>query len=67
MYEGTEYNISKLTYQRLNKKNTPSYLPVEIATKERTMRSNNSGSCVDHSKKMLSTNCRLIFDQMKVK
>ena len=51
----------------LNNKNRPSYLPVEIATQKRTLPSNNSGSCVDHSEKMLSTNCQLIFNQIKVK
>ena len=59
--------MSKLTYQGLNNKNWPSYLPVEIATQKRTLRSNNSGSCIDRSEKMPSTNCQLIFDQMKVK
>ena len=49
--EGIEYNISKLTYQGLNDKNWPSYLPVEIVTQERTLHSNNSGPCVDHSEK----------------
>ena len=32
--EGTECNISKLTYQGLNDKNWPSYLPVEIVTQK---------------------------------
>ena len=49
--EGTEYNISKLTYQGLNDKNWTSYLPVEIVTQKRTLRSNNSGPCVDHGEK----------------
>ena len=34
-FEGIEYNISKLTYQGLNNKNRPSYLPVEIATQKK--------------------------------
>ena len=42
------HNISKLTYQGLNDKNRPVYLPVEIVTQERTLHSNNSGSRVDH-------------------
>ena len=42
------HNISKLTYQGLNDKNWPVYLPVEIVTQERTLHSNNSGSRVDH-------------------
>ena len=49
--EGIEYNISKLIYQGLNDKNWPSYLPVEIVTQKRTLRSNNSGPCVDHGEK----------------
>ena len=47
IFEGIEYNISKLTYQGLNDKNWPSYLPLEIVTLKRTLRSNNSGPCVD--------------------
>ena len=35
--EGIEYNIRKLTYQRLNDKIWPSYLPVEIVTQKRTL------------------------------
>ena len=35
--EGIEYNISKLTYQGLNDKNWPSYLPVEIVKQKRTL------------------------------
>ena len=35
--EGIEYNIRKLMYQRLNDKNWPSYLPVEIVTQKRTL------------------------------
>ena len=51
-YFSIEYNISKLTYQGLNDKNWSSYLPVEIVTQKRTMRSNNSGpSCVNHGEK----------------
>ena len=42
------HNISKLTYQGLNDKNWPVYLPVEIVTQKTTPRSNNSGPCVDH-------------------
>ena len=42
------HNISKLTYQGLNDKNWPVYLPVEIVTQKTTLRSNNSGPCVDH-------------------
>ena len=42
------HNISKLTYQRLNDKNWPVYLPVEIVTQKTTLRLNNSGPCVDH-------------------
>ena len=49
--EGIEYNISKLTYQALNNKNWPSYLPVEIVTKKRTLRLKNSGPCADHGEK----------------
>ena len=41
-------NISKLSYQGLNDKNWPVYLPVEIVTQKTTLRSNNSGPCVDH-------------------
>ena len=73
--EGIEYNISKLTYQGLNDKNWPSYLPEEIVTQKRTLRSNKSGPYVDHGEKhkfqikvkMLSTNYQLMLDQMKVK
>ena len=72
--ESIEYNISKLTYQGLNDKNWPSYLPVEIVTQKRTLHSNNSGPCVDHGGKhfkiklkTLATNCQLIFDEIKVK
>ena len=32
-------------------KNWPSYLPVEIVTQKRTLRSNNSEPCVDHGEK----------------
>ena len=46
--EGIEYNISKLTYQRLNDENWPSYLLLEIVTQKRTLHSHNS---VDHGKK----------------
>ena len=42
------HNISKLTYQGLNDKNWPVYLPVEIVTQKTTLCSNNSGPCVDH-------------------
>ena len=49
--EVTEYNIRKLTYQGANDKNWSSYLPAEIVTQKRTLRSNNSGPCVDHSEK----------------
>ena len=49
--ESNEYSISKLTYQGLNDKNWPSYLPVEIVTQKRTLHSNNSGPCVDHGGK----------------
>ena len=50
--EDIEYNVSKLTYQGLNDKNWPSYLLVEIVIqKKRTLRSNNSGPCVDHGEK----------------
>ena len=73
--EGIEYNISKLTYQGLNDKNWPSYLPEEIVTQKRTLYSNKSGPYVDHGEKhkfqitvkTLSTNYQLILDQMKVK
>ena len=50
MLEGIEYN-SKLTYQGLNDKNWPSYLPVQIVTQKRTLRSSNSEPCVDHGEK----------------
>ena len=49
--EGIEYNISKLTYQGLNDKNWQSYLPVEVVTQKRTLRSNNLGPCVDLDEK----------------
>ena len=39
VFKGTEYNISKLTYQVLYDKNWPSYLPVEIVTQKKTLRS----------------------------
>ena len=51
----------------MKNKNRPSNLPVEIATQKRTPHSKNSGSCFDHSEKILSTNCQIVFDQMKVK
>ena len=35
--EGIEYNIRKLTYQRLKDKNWPSHLPAEIVTQKRTL------------------------------
>ena len=63
VFKGIEYNISKLTYQGLYDKNWPSYLPVEILTQKKN-------STFEHFKiklKMLSTNCQLIFDQIKVK
>ena len=46
-----EYNISKLIYQRLNDKNWPFYLTIEIVTQKRTLRSNNSGPCLTHGEK----------------
>ena len=49
--EGIEYNISKLTYQGLHENYWPVYLPVEIVTQKRTLRSNNSGPWLDHGKK----------------
>ena len=49
--EGIEYYISKLMYRGLNDKNWPSYLPVEIVTQKGTLRSNNSGPCVDQGEK----------------
>ena len=49
--EGIEYIISKLGYQGLNDKNWPSYLPVEIVTQKKTLRSNNSEPCIDHGEK----------------
>ena len=49
IFESIEYNIGKLTYQGLNDKNWPSYLPVDIVTQKRTPRSNNSGPYVDQS------------------
>ena len=49
--EDIGFNISTLTYRGLNDKNWPSYLPVEILTQERTLRSNNFGPCVDHGEK----------------
>ena len=49
IFESIDYNISKLTYQELNDKNWPSYLPVEIVTQKRTLRSNNSGPYVDQN------------------
>ena len=52
--EGIEYNISKPKYQGLNDKNWPSYLLVEIVTQKGTMRSNNSGPCIDHGGKHTS-------------
>ena len=50
--EGIEYNISKLTYQGLNNKNWPYYLPMEIVTQKTTLRSNKSEPCVDHGEKL---------------
>ena len=35
IFEGIEYNISKLTYRELNNKNRPFYLPVEIVTQKK--------------------------------
>ena len=71
--KGVEYNISKLKYQGLSDKDWPSYLPVEIVTQKRTMRSNNTGPSFDHGEKhfkiklkALSTTCLLVFDQMKI-
>ena len=64
VFKGIEYNISKLTYQVLYDKNWPSYLPVEIVTQKKT---NSSFENFKIKLKMLSTNCQLIFDQMKVK
>ena len=43
MLVSIEYNISKLTNQGLNDKNWSYYLPAEIVTQKRTLRSNNSG------------------------
>ena len=77
VFKGIEYNISKLTYHRLNDKDLPSYLPNEIVTQKRTLHSNNSR--LDHvlitvknlhfkiKLKTLSTDCQLLFNQMKVK
>ena len=44
VFKGIEYNISKLTYQGLYDENWPSYLPVEILTQKKTLRSNISRS-----------------------
>ena len=44
VFKGIEYNISKLTYQVLYDKNWPSYLPVEIVTQKKTLRSKISRS-----------------------
>ena len=46
-----EYNVSKLTYQGLNNKNWPFYLPVEIVTQKRTLHSNNVGQYVEYGEK----------------
>ena len=67
--EGVEYNISKLTYQGLNDKNWPSYLPVETVTQKRSVRITLDLVLITvkniHLKiklKTLSTNCNIIFD-----
>ena len=44
VFKGIEYNISKLTYQVLYDKNWPSYLPGEIVTQKKTLRSKISKS-----------------------
>ena len=49
--KGIEYNISKLTYQGLNNKNWPCFLLAEIVNTKKTLRSINSGPCVDHGEK----------------
>ena len=48
-----EYKISILTYQGLNNETWPSYPPEEIVIQKRTLRSNNSGPCVDRGEKDL--------------
>ena len=44
--------LMSLTYQGLNNKNWPYYLPMEIVTQKRTLRSNKSEPCVDHGEKL---------------
>ena len=68
--EGIKYNTSKPTYQGLNDKSWLSYLLMEIVKEKRTL--DHVLITVENIRfkiklKTLSTNCQLIFDQMRVK
>ena len=65
--EGIKYNTSKPTYQGLNDKSWLSYLLMEIVKEKRTLRSNNSGPCVDHGgKHTLQDQAKNTFNKLPI-